>query len=593
MQRALHGSLRTVVTFVAALLTVSPVCAGTVAIPGQELTVPLATTLIALGFDTGNSTLYAITLGSGTTRQIGALNPSTGQFVNGTVHSVSILDFEPGFSLSVNPATSTIYVGEDRSIVAVSEATKQSEFYAEPSSWLDFRIDFLTNQIFGYSNQDIDSVSIPSGIETEITPLSNGYTATTGVLSAVDSVNHLFYVEESPKVGVNTLDMINERTGALTQFTLPNRLIGLTFDYSTNGLIGLTYNPYDLVRISFNGNSVVFSQIATLGGSFSASGMSALDPNDRYFFVQQGSSGQYLVTADIAAQRAWYVGIEGKDTANSLDSWLALAGQAMAARAASSPAGQLNYAILDFGDPVTVVKNGETLYGATGYSHSKRFLSTVDIIQGVLNYALGAHAQVANDPNVSLAIVVSTNNHGNSVTQTHGMAWAQMVSQIQSLLAQTGYSPQIIAVAGSDIELEYSPALVTQSWISGLGSSAWEDFGDALDCQLGNINCYSGWTIDQVTKVVGANAFPQIYNSGPQALNWQAVTKYSYDTYGKPIPIGGALSELTACTQTRNCKGLNNSPTTATMQLLSAVNQILGSNTAALPSSPLIEYRVP
>ncbi|MDO8615627.1 MAG: hypothetical protein Q7T33_07810 [Dehalococcoidia bacterium] len=109
--------------------------------------------------------------------------------------------------------------------------------------------------------------------------------------------------------------------------------------------------------------------------------------------------------------------------------------------------------VLDFGQPDYVNSNYGTNYWLN-YSPGYKFISNADIITAVDNYARGWYDRTGSCPR--LHIVVGTNNSqmtpSGGTPNGAGTNWANVAYAVQSYLSNAGYSWQITAWAGSDME---------------------------------------------------------------------------------------------------------------------------------------------
>lgn len=250
------------------------------------------------------------------------------------------------------------------------------------------------------------------------------------------------------------------------------------------------------------------------------------------------------------------------------------------------PGAEGNAAILDFGAPAFV----GGLYG-TYRPTTAMFVSITDIERIVELYAEGYIDAGGNSP--SLNIIVGVNNDtlltGTNLV-SHAREWARMISRVNSYFGVRGWSSQLRAQAGADIETEYNTPSITRQWVDaftaeGLGWRIY-NFGNAT-CPVvgdGTINqpCDSvypyGWKMEDIWYLSWGNrtsfAFPEIYNSA-NAQQWYLLSLYGLRSKnGAWIYFSGTLTQQGACQQNPidpSCP--TNSPSQGWQQLMDALFQ--------------------
>jgi hypothetical protein len=180
-----------------------------------------------------------------------------------------------------------------------------------------------------------------------------------------------------------------------------------------------------------------------------------------------------------------------------------------------------------------------------------------------------------------LTIGIGTSNFGPGVSFRHGRAWAEMVNQANEWAAATGLSSAVRFAGANDIELSWAGPKTTRRWVRGydsVGRWPYYDYGDAADCPPRG-SCQGAWTQEDVWYVAwGARTaipLPQVYTpNGVMAEQWYRLSLYSYRVHGSPMVIAGVLSQRKACRQSTDpCRGMNNTPARAWLQLHRALNR--------------------
>ncbi|MBI4319097.1 MAG: hypothetical protein HY675_11460 [Chloroflexi bacterium] len=201
---------------------------------------------------------------------------------------------------------------------------------------------------------------------------------------------------------------------------------------------------------------------------------------------------------------------------------------------------------------------GTIIFRAPG-APSSGFASVVELQQGAKAF-VSSYLSCA-DPNARLSLVLGTSNWGTQVTREHGIAWAQMVSDVS-----TWKDAQRVSVfGGNDMEADWGKPEVARAWVDGYLSVAGPglyNFGDAAGCPWTDKAaplCNNGWTVEDIWYIsAGAGnvqAIPQIYNP-TQAKQWYQLKRYSLarskDDF-KPLVIAGVLTMDGDCRQEGGC----------------------------------------
>jgi hypothetical protein len=151
---------------------------------------------------------------------------------------------------------------------------------------------------------------------------------------------------------------------------------------------------------------------------------------------------------------------------------------------------------------------------------------------------------------VRVAIVTSNYNPNGTVTNGHGMAWAQMVNDVANWVIANRYSSQVDVAGGTDIELLWSQPATAQAWVDGYASVAAHRFLYVLGSLEGCPNCDNGWTLESAWSVSWhsppALPLPQIYQS-VNARQWANLALYAAQQHNETLIFAGALTEYQAC----------------------------------------------
>ena len=233
---------------------------------------------------------------------------------------------------------------------------------------------------------------------------------------------------------------------------------------------------------------------------------------------------------------------------------------------------------LDFGRPYKFTSGA---YGSGIFNNS--YVTTTQIAAAVENYAKGWYFGTGSDLNSYLVVAAGTNNYGSGLSAGHGVAWGSMVNSINSWIQNNGYSSQVSAASGSDIELAWSTPASAEAWLgsSGYGSTAkWANYnyGDCQGCPPYS-GMPNGWTQYHVWYVswglTFAYAVPEIYaTNGANANEWQRISLYGYQYHGGQVVFLGSFTQSKACADVGGCTSpccTNNTPSQGFTQLYNAL----------------------
>ena len=164
--------------------------------------------------------------------------------------------------------------------------------------------------------------------------------------------------------------------------------------------------------------------------------------------------------------------------------------------------------------------------------------------------------------------------------RAHGVAWAQMINEINAWYIVNGYSGQVHAVGATDIEPAWNSAATSRAWVDGYDSVNlydFYDFGTADGCATradpNRTTCGNGWTREDVWyKAYGTRPgfpIPEIYNTrGANAEQWALISLYSVNYKGYKVEFHSVLTQYQACIQAAGqCTGVDNDPATGWLQL--------------------------
>jgi len=290
--------------------------------PGQTISAAIAPAMtpLALGFDAGNSTLYALGRNASNQNIFGSIDVVSGAFtqippgqtlpgsccfgaIQLTIQASNPIAGHDGLAL-VNRSDGTVQVD-----LSTGQISKGPEPAQTPDA-LGF--DSLTSSLYAKVSGGIDALVPASGVEFPITAY-NYARFSPAIVSAVDPYKHAFYVEGLAG-STAMLIAISEAKGSATTMRLATPLVALGFDVaagrgknSVPALYGITDGAHNNVLVLVNPQTGTEKPIAALGGSllsFPASDEDAVDPQD---VDAATSSGTTLVSADVVADRSWYV----------------------------------------------------------------------------------------------------------------------------------------------------------------------------------------------------------------------------------------------------------------------------------------------
>ena len=195
---------------------------------------------------------------------------------------------------------------------------------------------------------------------------------------------------------------------------------------------------------------------------------------------------------------------------------------------------------------------------------------------------------------ISLTLAVGVNNSDlygtGNVSWAHGVAWAQMINNINSwIIGPPGpdWTDKLVAWGAVDAEPYFNTAVATRAWVDGYasaytGQSKYLNFGSCDGCSYTNHGWGSPWQQDDIYHIAWgsppAYSLPEIYlTNGINADQWYHMSLYGYNTYGLSIIFRGSLTQWNACQEQANpnycsSQGIDNTPSQGFMQLYNAIN---------------------
>jgi hypothetical protein len=215
--------------------------------------------------------------------------------------------------------------------------------------------------------------------------------------------------------------------------------------------------------------------------------------------------------------------------------------------------------VLNFGQPDFV----NSSYGTRTHAYGSPFSPNTDIIVAAQNYARGWYEATSTCP--TLKLVVGTNNYnqipsGGGTPSGAGSNWAYVVASVQNYLVARGYSWQISAWAGSDMEQPggvqvWDCADKTRQFVAGYNANSvalkFLNFGSAWVPNPADGSCWNASDVYYVSWQAPKNyPLPQAY-FGSAVDSWVTIRR-SYQmtfegivaTCNQSDPISGAFCQL-------------------------------------------------
>lgn len=232
--------------------------------------------------------------------------------------------------------------------------------------------------------------------------------------------------------------------------------------------------------------------------------------------------------------------------------------------------------LLNFGDPGW---NDAGTFGAWDNGLGG-FVSNAAIEADVKTYLSGFYDCTVSGSKSFMNVAPGVTNHGTGINSANnnalGVAWGNMIRDLNSWIAGKGYGAQLAALGSADFEPGYGAPANAVAWANGFGSTgeAYYDFGSADGCPPYG-SCTNGWTQAVEYQLAWGNptalAAPQIYNSA-MAQEWASISAWgaAHGSAGR-IVFSAALSQYQACLDVGSaCAGTDNTPAQSWQQLTSA-----------------------
>jgi hypothetical protein len=250
---------------------------------------------------------------------------------------------------------------------------------------------------------------------------------------------------------------------------------------------------------------------------------------------------------------------------------------------------QDNFVILDYGQPIYDLMNGQYAFGTYDFAHA--YVDLTQIASSVENFANGYYICTGNDYSSKVKIGIGTSNYGKTtctecwVNASHGQAWGTMVNTVNDWIVSQKMSGQVSAAGANDIELSWNTYSRTNDWVTGYFSSskyALYNYGAVEGCPSQahpTWNCNNGWSLDNVWSIIwGGGAIypvPEIYaNDGINADQWYWMSVYAYTQHGLAVGFAGVLTQRQSCGSATGyeCSVLGNTPQQGYSQLQDLLN---------------------
>lgn len=232
--------------------------------------------------------------------------------------------------------------------------------------------------------------------------------------------------------------------------------------------------------------------------------------------------------------------------------------------------------LLNFGDPGW---DSNGVFGAWDNGLGG-FVSNATIEANVKNYMSGFWTCTVAGSKSFMNVAPGVTNHGSGINSSNnralGVAWGNMIKDLNSWITSKGYQHQLDALGSADFEPGYGAVSNALAWADGFGSTGayYYDFGSADGCPPYG-SCNNGWTQADEYKLAWGNptalATPQIYNSA-MAQQWAQISQWGaqHSSAGK-IVFSAALSQYQACIDVNSpCTGTANTPLQSWQQLTNA-----------------------
>jgi hypothetical protein len=226
-----------------------------------------------------------------------------------------------------------------------------------------------------------------------------------------------------------------------------------------------------------------------------------------------------------------------------------------AADAARNPSGHRYLVLLDIGG------QDESQHGVL-LSATTHFVSYANLVRDLNAYADGYIAHQRSGAPATIAI--GTNNDMD-VSTSAGISWARSV--VNPVAAHVAAHTGVRIAGANDAEPGFRGTYAqTRAWLSGYFNATHSQFvfnGSADGCAWTATarGCNNGWTMGGLYNLSAGVAptrivdLPQVYNN-TMAAQWKYISLTGVAASQPRINFGGALTEWTACAQSRSCGSL-------------------------------------
>jgi hypothetical protein len=250
--------------------------------------------------------------------------------------------------------------------------------------------------------------------------------------------------------------------------------------------------------------------------------------------------------------------------------------------------------ILAFGYPYK--KASTNTWGVLFNTSSFPFVSNATITALAESFAGGYWAGSPSTSHLTLVVGLNSaqTSDGNFFTTTQAGHWADLVDSVNAWLVSSGYSSQVTAVGGADMEnaARWQTADKDRDWVDAYGAaspSLTYNFGDAAGCPYTTYSgsaCSAGFDQSDFWYISwGSSAAvpaPEIYNTtyvyngsyrtDHNAQQWEMIKRYGIHHQSSTMTIQSSATQRTACNQVGCSSGTDNTPATGWGDLYNALN---------------------
>jgi hypothetical protein len=253
--------------------------------------------------------------------------------------------------------------------------------------------------------------------------------------------------------------------------------------------------------------------------------------------------------------------------------------------------------------------DGVNVYGVASYNSDYVWVFTPlnGVENAVKEFITGYYNCSGTDDESQLTVGVGVSNYGRMNTGTYdqdilratmfnfGQRFGTMSNTLNTWAVNEGYAGQVYVGGAIDIEWSssggWNTPYVTRGWVDGYAAKTlstkgiYFNFGACVGCPTvpnPNWTYYylNPWTQADIWYVswgaAPAYPLPEIYlNSGVNALQWQAISKYGALYEGQRMDFVGPMTQYQACqvrTSDTSCVYMDNTPEEGWAQLFDAIN---------------------